>query len=132
MIWDPLRKKHVAETPEEIVRQWFITRLLEDVKVPSHMMNSEVAFKYGDKSYRADILIFDRTLNNLAIVECKRPDIVLDEAVLDQVIRYNLSLDVKFIFVTNGRSTYVCRRNSQGVFEFMNSIPSYHEMLNCQ
>ena len=54
-IWDPLRRKEVAATPEEQVRQWFIAAVLRDtVKVPMHMMMSEVGFRYGNKQYRAD------------------------------------------------------------------------------
>lgn len=47
MIWDPLRKKEVPLTPEERVRQWFITMLRDTMHVPAHMMMSEVGLKYG-------------------------------------------------------------------------------------
>ena len=41
-IWDPLRRKEVALTPEERVRQWFINILKSYMQVPLHMMRSEV------------------------------------------------------------------------------------------
>ena len=73
-IWDPLRKKMVALTPEEGVRQWFISLLQSQMKVPVYMMMSEVAMKYGEgvlkKNFRADILVFDRKLKPLMVVEC--------------------------------------------------------------
>ena len=53
--WDPLRKKMVALTPEEKVRQWFIGVLRDQVQVPSYMMMSEVAMKFGQKDVRADL-----------------------------------------------------------------------------
>jgi hypothetical protein len=59
-IWDPLRKKMVALTPEERVRQWFIGVLKESMKVPEYMMMSEVSLKLGYKPFRADILVYGR------------------------------------------------------------------------
>lgn len=127
-IWDPLRRKEVALTPEEKVRQWFIAEVLSKaMKVPMHMMSSEVQFSYGSKKYRADILILDRNARRLAVVECKRPDVVIDAAVLEQALRYNNSLDVGYIMLTNGHSTVVCRRNVNG-FEQIASLPDYATM----
>ena len=61
VIWDPLRKKEVALTPEEKVRQWCINVLSSQCAVPMHMMMSEAGFKLGGKQFRADILIYDST-----------------------------------------------------------------------
>ena len=60
-IWDPLRRKDVALTPEEQVRQWFIANLRDSLGVPVHMMGSEVSFEFGRKPYRADIVVFSRS-----------------------------------------------------------------------
>ena len=107
-VWDPLRKKEVALTPEEHVRQWFIGLLHNLMHVPMHMMMSEVAFKLGAKNFRADILVYDRNASPLAVVECKRPETAVDSQVLDQAIRYNMVLDVRYIFITNGKKTFIC------------------------
>lgn len=80
-IWDPLRKKEVALTPEEKVRQWFIGVLRDSMKVPEHMMMSEAGFKLGDKQFRADILVYDRQARPLLVVECKRPEVELTQEV---------------------------------------------------
>lgn len=126
-IWDPLRKKDVARTPEEVVRQWFIGVLHSSFQVPLHMMMSEAGLKLGDKQYRADILIYDRKINPLVIVECKRPEVELTQEVLDQAIRYNMVLDVKYIIITNGTKTYVCGKQD-GRYAFMKTLPTYNEM----
>ena len=76
-IWDPLRKKEVALTPEEHVRQWFIGVLTQQMSVPQHLMMSEAGFKLGDKQFRADILVYDRQAKPLMVVECKRPEVEL-------------------------------------------------------
>lgn len=126
-IWDPLRKKYVAATPEERVRQWFISLLSGTVGVPAHLMNSEVGFKWEDKPYRADILVWDRAGKPLAVVECKRPDVAIDMKVAEQAMRYNAVLDVRWIFLTNGNRTLVFRR-SGGTFVPSDRVPAYDQM----
>lgn len=130
LVWDPLRRKSVTATPEERVRQWFIQQLHSVVGVPMHQMMSEVALKYGGKSYRADILVYGRNLAPLAVVECKRPDVAIDAGVADQAMRYNSVLGVKFLMLTNGKLTYIYTLKD-GVFVQCDHIPSYQEML-CQ
>ena len=126
-IWDPLRKKDVARTPEEIVRQWFIGVLNANMKVPMHMMMSEAGLKLGGKQFRADIIVYDRKAQPLAVVECKRPEVDLNQDVLDQAVRYNMVLNVKFIIITNGTKTYICRRQGDG-YGFVDTVPTYNEM----
>ena len=133
-IWDPLRKRHVALTPEERVRQWCIEVLSNDLGVPVHMMMSEVGFRFGDKQYRSDILVYDRQAKPLAVVECKRPEVVIDREVLDQAVRYNMVLNVMYMIITNGRQTFACRRgmtDGKVQYSFIEKVPSYNEMI-CQ
>lgn len=132
VIWDPLRKKEVVLTPEERVRQWCIQALAQNVGVPMHLMMSEVGFTLGDKQFRADILVYDRKAQPMAVVECKRPEVELNAEVLDQVIRYNMVLNVRYIIITNGNKTFIAKREGER-FEFMKSVPSYKEMSEeCQ
>lgn len=134
-IWDPLRKREVALTPEERVRQWCIGVLNNSLGVPLHMMMSEAGFKLGGKQFRADILIYDRAAKPLAVVECKRPEVELTQEVLDQAIRYNMVLNVKFMIITNGTKTYMLGRTEKEgrtTYEFIKNIPNYQEMLLCQ
>ena len=67
-IWDPLRKKEVALTPEERVRQWFIGVLSQQMEVPLHMMMSEAGFKLGGKQFWADVIVYDRIASPLVVV----------------------------------------------------------------
>ncbi len=126
-LWDPLRKKSVARTPEEEVRQWFISVLHEGMHVPEHMMNSEVAFSHNGKRYRADILVFDRNAHPLMVVECKRAEVALDQTVVDQALRYNRELEVKYIVITNGLKSFIFERRGDA-FEFMEKAPLWEEM----
>lgn len=128
IIWDPLRRKEVKLTPEERVRQWFIGVLAEHMQVPMHMMMSEVGFELGAKQMRADIVVYDRNIRPLIIVECKRPEVELTNDVLDQAIRYNMVLDVKYIIITNGTRTYIFEK-AGGRYAFLDKAPTYSEML---
>ena len=93
-----------------------------------HMMMSEVGFCLGGKQFRADIVVYDRKAQPLVIVECKRPEVELTAEVLDQALRYNMVLNDKYIIITNGTKTFVAERKGER-FEFMNSVPSYNQML---
>lgn len=133
-VFDPLRRKEVALTPEEEVRQWCIKVMSENLGVPLHMMMSEAGFKLGGKQFRADILVYDRQAHPLAVVECKRPEVEMSTEVLDQAIRYNMVLNVRFMIITNGRQTFACRRVEEDGnvrYVFIEKVPSYEEMI-CQ
>ena len=127
-VFDPLRRRNVALTPEERVRQWFIGILSKEMCVPSHMMMSAVAIHLGGKKFRADILVYDRELKPLAVVECKRPEVALDEKVISQAMAYNMVLNVKYLIVTSGVSTHIFRRTEDS-FEALDKVPDYQQML---
>ena len=105
-IFDPLRKKRVALTPEERVRQFFIQWLTQERGYPLTLMMSEYTIAYNTRNYRCDIVCFGRDMHPLMVVECKSPDVKIDNAVIDQVTRYNMALKVKYVVVTNGLTTY--------------------------
>ena len=89
---------------------------------------SETGFKLGGKQFRADLVIYDREARPVAVVECKRPEVELDKDVLDQAIRYNMVLNVRYIIITNGIRTYICRKGSER-YEFIEYVPDYNEMI---
>lgn len=125
--YDPLRRRWVAATPEERVRQWFIGILSEKGLVPAHLMMSEVPMKYGPKSWRADIVVYSNDGSPLAVVECKRPDVVISDTVAEQALRYSAVQNVRYIFLTNGKETYIYKRNGEG-FEPAKAFPTYQQM----
>ena len=127
-IWDPLRRKMVSLTPEEQVRQWFIGVLRDVCKVPEHLMGSEVALRVGQKKQRADIVVFGRDASPVAVVECKRPDVDIDESVLMQAARYNLCLGVRWVMLTNGKRTVVLKMGVEGGLKTVDTLPQYAEM----
>ena len=126
-VWDPLRRKEVALTPEERVRQWFIAVLRDELGVPPYEMMSEATLSYGGKAWRADIVVYRRNMTPAMVVECKRPDVELTREVLEQALRYNLVLDVNWIVITNGKKTLVFARNLND-FTRRDRLPVYGEI----
>ena len=133
-VWDSLRRKEVALTPEEEVRQWFIGFMNRRMKIPMYKMMSEVSLRYGDgpvrKEFRADIVAYGRNSAPLMVVECKRPDIKIDNAVAEQALRYNMILNVKYIAITNGHSSHLFSRQEDGHYRPEQAIPVYEEMVS--
>lgn len=127
-IWDPLRRKMVSLTPEEQVRQWFIGVLRDVCKVPEHLMGSEVPLRLGQKKQRADIVVFGRDASPVAVVECKRPDVEIDQDVLMQAARYNLCLGVRWVMLTNGKRTVVLKMGEGGGLRTVDTLPQYSQM----
>jgi hypothetical protein len=105
-IFDPARKKYVALTPEEWVRQHLIHYLNKDKGYPLGLMMVEKEFKYNKLSKRADIVVCDRTGVPLLMVECKSPGVEITQGVFDQAVRYNLIMDVQLMVLSNGISHF--------------------------
>ena len=102
-IFDPVRKRRVALTPEERVRQHTIRMLHEEYGYPLELMQVEAAFSLGGLTKRCDIIVYDKSLKPWMIVECKKEGIPLSQKVIDQACRYNLVLQVPYLLLTNGR-----------------------------
>ncbi len=99
------RKQWLVLTPEEWVRQNFAQVLLQLQQVPASYIAMEKELMLGDLKKRFDILVYDRTHKPWLMVECKSPEVPLDDKVLHQILRYNQQMQVSFIIITNGSST---------------------------
>lgn len=129
-VFDPLRKKHVALTPEEEVRQHFIGWLNTQRNYPLALMASEYTIKLGRKSLRCDLVVFNRNLQPQIIVECKAPNVALGRSVREQIAAYNSILEVPHLIITNGNETYVCSYNEAiGKYMFVEDIPYHNSQL---
>ena len=102
LVWCVLRKKNLILTPEEWVRQHTIHWLINDCKVPPGLIFSEKPVKYHTLSQRADLVVYSHDLHPQIIVECKAPEIGLNQNVFEQAARYNSRLQVNHLFFTNG------------------------------
>lgn len=126
-VFDPLRKKYVSLTPEEGVRQGFIEWLSHRRGWPLSLMMSETEIKSGEVKFRCDIVCYDKTLAPQMIVECKAPEIKIGTATFEQIWKYSLILKVKWIVITNGKSTFACRYNNETKrYDFIKDVPFYY------
>ena len=104
-IFDSIRKKWIILTPEEWVRQNIIVYLLSTLQYPATLLAIEKEIKVNLLKRRCDIVVYKNSIPWL-VIECKEPNTPLNEAVLTQVIQYNISLQVQYFIITNGRQTY--------------------------
>ncbi len=130
MIFDILRKKFIALTPEEWVRQHFIHFLVEHKGYPTGLLANEVQLKVGDKQLRADSVLYSRELKPRMIIEYKAPHIPITQKVFDQITIYNMLLHVDYLIVSNGMQHYICRMDYDGKkYLFIEDIPVYEDLL---
>ena len=102
MIFDEVRKRWVILTPEEWVRQNFLQYLIYIKKYPASLIAVEKEIKLGDLKKRFDIVVYDANAKPWMIIECKEMNVDLNKQVLDQVLRYNITMQVPYLVITNG------------------------------
>ena len=126
LIFDIVRKKYVVLNPEEWVRQHIVHYLIEEKGYPISHIAIEKKLIINSLTKRTDILIFDTDGLPHIIVECKAPSVKITQDAFDQIARYNLKLNAKYLVVTNGLSHYYCAMDSEKEqFTFLESIPNY-------
>ena len=129
LIFDGFRRRWVALTPEEWVRQNFARYLTEEKHFPPSLVAVERTLRINQRDFRTDIVLFSKTGNPLVVVECKAPEVKISQQVFDQIARYNLDLRVSYLIVTNGLTHYCCRFDqSQLTYTFLPEIPDYKEI----
>lgn len=104
-IFDTIRKVWLSLTEEEWVRQNFIQFLVQEMKYPVSLIALEKEIQLGELKKRFDILIYDKNHQPWMLIECKGPGIKLEDPVLHQVLRYNISVPVSYLIITNGHYT---------------------------
>jgi hypothetical protein len=130
-IFDPIRKRYVALTPEEWVRQNFIQYLVNEKKLPAGLILLERNLILNKMKRRPDIVAHNRQGKAVLIVECKSPDVKITQDTFDQIVRYNSVLRVPYLIVTNGMVHYCCRMDyEQQTYVYLKDIPSFDEMDN--
>lgn len=123
-IFDSIRKAWAPLTEEEWVRQNFIQFLIQEMKYPSAVIAVEKEILLGELKKRFDLLIYDSGHKPWMLVECKSTKIALDEDVFSQVLRYNISVPVSFVVITNGHYTR-CWKKSGGMLEELAVLPGW-------
>lgn len=128
-IYDDLRRRAVRLTPEEWVRQHFVHYLLEHLGYPAELMMNEVPIQVEQRSKRCDTVVYTRNLMPLVLIEYKAPEIALSERVLQQAVRYNYTLRVPYLILSNGLEHFAYAINYETMTcEALEHIPAFAEL----
>jgi predicted type IV restriction endonuclease len=129
-IFDTLRQRFVALTPEEWVRQHFVNMLLTNYGFSSSLTANEVSLSLNGMSRRCDTVVYDKQLRPRMIVEYKRPSVEITQRVFDQICRYNMVMHVDYLVVSNGMQHFACRMDyERQTYEFLKEIPNAETVL---
>lgn len=127
LIFDGIRKKFVVLQPEEWVRQHCVQYLIQMKNYPKSLINVEKELKINTLRKRYDIVVFNPDGSLHLIVECKAPEVNIDQTTFDQIARYNLELNATYLMVTNGINHYYCQMDFEKErYEFLKDIPDYN------
>ena len=129
VIFDMLRKKHVALTPEEWVRQHFVHFLIEHKGYPSTLLQNEVELRCGQKRLRCDSVLYNSNGRPRMIIEYKAASVSITPKVFDQIAAYNFIHQVDYLIVSNGLNHYCCKMDYKTrTYHFLKEIPNYNEL----
>ena len=126
LVFDPVRKKYVPLTPEEWVRQHCMQFLIKDRKYPAGRTLVERQLLVEGLEKRLDIAVCHPDGSILLLVECKAPTVPINQAVFDQIARYNWKARARFLMVTNGLNHYYCQMDYiQKRYSFLKDLPAF-------
>jgi hypothetical protein len=130
-VFDPVRKKYVKLTPEEGVRQAWIAYLNEHLGYPINLMEVERKVEINGMNQRLDLLCRNSEGDMHLLVECKAPDVKIDQSVFDQAARYNTVLRAPYLLVSNGETSYIAKIDfEEQNHQFVEEIPAFTQVGN--
>jgi len=125
-IFDKIRKKHIRLTPEEWVRQHTLHYLFNHLDFPAGLIAVELPLKVNKISKRADIVVFKPAGTPWLLIECKAPSIPINQKTFEQIIRYNMQLNVQYFMLTNGLTHIYCKLDyEKNTYVFIEELPQY-------
>ncbi len=125
-LFDPVRKRWVKETPEELVRQCLILWLQISLSIPYGRMGVEKQIQVLGLTKRFDLLIYNKQALPLILIECKSPQISLNQAMFDQAAVYNLKLMAPYLSICNGLELLICEIDfARKNYHFVGKFPEY-------
>lgn len=123
-IFDDIRKTWLRLTEEEWVRQNFVRYLVETMRYPATVIALEKEILLNDLKKRFDVLVYDKNHQPWILAECKAPNVALNDAVLQQVLRYHISLPTTYLVITNGKHTFGWRKR-EGTVQLIREFPAW-------
>ncbi|MDH6358307.1 type I restriction enzyme HsdR N-terminal domain-containing protein [Parabacteroides sp. PF5-9] len=129
LIFDPIRLKYIRLTPEEWVRQHFVHYLINSKGYPAGFVGNEITIHLNRTTKRCDTVVYNSFLKPLMILEYKAPHVTINQAVFEQIARYNRVLQVRYLIVSNGLEHICCKIDfEKQSYSFLSDIPHYTEL----
>ncbi|MEM8523856.1 MAG: type I restriction enzyme HsdR N-terminal domain-containing protein [Bacteroidota bacterium] len=128
-LFDPIRKKYIIKTPEELVRQLMVLYLIEKEAYNKTRIAIEKELLINQRKKRFDILIYSEDYQPLVLIECKAPNIPLTDSTFRQAACYNFELKADYLVITNGIDTYCCKMNyEEKDYAFLDCVPKWGDL----
>lgn len=129
-IFDPVRKKYVKITPEEWVRQHWLHFLNKELNYPFGLLAVEKGISLNGMHRRCDIVAYSKQGAPILIVECKAPEVQINQKSIDQAARYNITLKVPYLLITNGTNyLFFCVNHKASEYSEKEYIPMFDDLI---
>jgi hypothetical protein len=128
LVFDEIRKKWIALSPEEWVRQHVINYLVNHKQVPASLISIEKEINLNNTRKRYDIVVYNTHMQAVLLIECKAPGIEIKTSTLEQALRYNMILGVKYLLISNGLDDFAIRvEGSKSVL--LKELPGFDQLV---
>lgn len=125
-VFESIRKKWLVLTPEEHVRQCIIHFLITKYQYPASLIAVEKQIQCGPVTKRFDIVVYNRHHKPWLLIECKAPDVPVDNKTLQQLLNYQRSLQCSYWMVSNGHSNYCADARDVNNIKWLEDLPPYN------
>ena len=123
-----MRGRWLVLTPEEWVRRHVVGYMLSECGFLAQQIVEEYPVNINGMPQRADIVALDSLARPMVVVECKEPNVRIDQSVLGQVVRYNSVLGCRYIVITNGIETFSYAMSEDGSYTPLDHFPHCAEL----
>ncbi len=124
VVFDPIRRKNIILTPEELLRQLVLQYLLQVKKYPTNRIRVEIGIEVNGRLQRCDLVVFDAAIKPWLLIECKSPKIALKQHTFEQAGRYNMQLKAPYLAITNGVATFCANVDfEKQFFTYLSDFP---------
>jgi hypothetical protein len=103
-----------------------IQYLIQEKKYPKSYLSVEKLIKVNNINKRYDIVVYHPNGELFLLIECKAPEVRINQDTFDQIARYNLKLNAKYLMVTNGLNHYFCLIDfEKEAYVFLSELPDF-------
>ncbi len=117
-VLDQCRRKWVKLTPEEYVRQTMMEYVISATQINRSLVANEQVVEINGMKKRGDSVVYNTSLQPIAIFEFKAPSVPLTQKVMDQIFTYNRELPVPLLVASNGLKHICISRGEDGISLF--------------